>query len=1560
MPQYLLAVAVSSGVAVGLSLLDLYLSRPTKGKIQLPVEEENLDPFNVTQPIDLVDGFPIDEQAFWTRLRNRKLVLVAVLSVSLVLSIGILVQSVLEGLAIPSHSILLLSSVYIFVLAIRSTRQHSMRAHTESMTHLSALLAFATLLFITSALLPAKDPLIHVFDTSNSRQLPLWYAITGLDFMGWLLAVTTPLGPPLHYPAEAIYGQKTIQPTTNPDQKNVSSVTSASWWDCILFSYSTKVILLGNKVEALEIGDLPIIPLGFRSAFSYLNMKRAMETITFKVGSWRPLPGSGWTLGYRLVCINKPGLVMQFMWASSCAVLDYAPPFFLKKVISYLEADPLRKDRSWGFFFVAALFTTALMTQIISVHLWSLSVNGMHLRLKSQLSSILFAKTLVRKDVAFGSVSTETPIAVEDTEEGHTSDFSTRAHIMTLMTADVDTFCEFPYHLFSLIDSPIEILVGSIFLYQLLGVSCFFGLAVSCLLLPLNHFASKIVALSQANLMKARDERITLMNEILGAIRMLKFMAWERSFEARVLKVRDKELQYQRKNYTIEILFNTIWDASPVLVTLVSFWHFTVIRAEHLTPSIAFTTIIVFAELKFALNALPETLINMLQSLVSMRRIEQYLSSREVAPVPPIQNQSKQIAFQSCTITWPRERPSSSKTPSAASTPRRKFVLTDLTLQFPLGELSLVCGKLGSGKSLLLLALLGEADVLSGQVVCSRSPPDALASFATIGDDEEWIVEGMCAYVPQTAWLRNASIKDNILFNLPYNSERYKKTLAVCGLVGDVEGLADGDNSEIGERGVNMSGGQKAKISLARAVYSRASILFLDDVLSAVDSHTAHHLYHECLKGELVKNRTVILVSHHVRLCAPGASYVVALEQGGVLFSGTSKTFERSGIMRRFVQSTLLDPQDIAAHLASMLEHEQATPMYDSSFNFPPPLVRSNSKLESEREPPRRFVEEEKRAVGRIRRGVWATYFSRAGNPWYWRSFCLVFGLAAIMPVVENGWLETWSNSALEDNTSKSSLYYIGIYAAVNIAGLSLNTIQWFILYAGSIRASIGLHKGLLETVLLAPIRFHDSISRGRLLNRFGKDFDIIDSSLADNFGRSVTNGLAAITTLVTVSVVGGWEFLVAVIILLILYYKVAMVYGQIARDIRRLDAVTRSPVYSIYEEIISGQTLLRAFGAGSYFLRDMMRRVDINQNPMYWFWGVNRWLSVRFNILSAVVVAATALAAVLNPRIDAALAGFALTFANSISAELMALVRRFIALEQSMVAVERVKEYSDIEKEAPEYTELRPPENWPSHGAISFSNFSVRYAPDLPDVLHDLNFDIRSGEKVGLLGKTGSGKSTLVLSMFRFLEATHGSISIDGLDISTIGTFDVRSAITIIPQDPTILSGTLRSTLDILEECSDTELYEALRRVHLLTSGYDDEPQTPHMDAFRDLDGPVSTEGDNFSAGEKQLLCMARAILKRSKILVMDEATANVDYITDELISRTIRQEFSNRTILTIAHRIRTVIDYDRIMIIDKGRVVEFDRPGKLLQDRHSKFYALCKATGKEEFTTLKKLAGL
>ncbi|KAJ3534233.1 hypothetical protein NMY22_g7010 [Coprinellus aureogranulatus] len=732
MLRFQLPIAVVLGASTVVSAAALLLSkRNENGKIQLPIHSEEVldgdhyaqhDPLEVTRPEDVIDGYPIDEEAFWRRMRWRKLLLTTLVALAVALNAVAFGYAATQGTSheLAIAALQLVFSVYAVTISAVTVFQDNIDGHWNGIIHLTALTTIASLLLGSASILPntpfptGRQPssILRVFalvlgtDDDDAILNAIWYTITGLYIIICAIAFTTRLGPPLHYPPELIYPDKQVKVITNTDPENVCGIYSASPWEVLMFSYTTKVVWLGYTASSLEIGDLPIVPADMRAAYNYSRMRQAMRTFKLKVFSWTPKPGSGWSLVYRLLRLNWVAFLAEFLLAAVSAGLFYVPAYFMKGFISYLEVDPFRVEKGWGWFYVFGLFMSNAISFLVTGQLWSLATTSIQVRLKIQLNTLLFSKTLVRKDVASSAAKPAdangkaAANGAKPAEKDEEDEFSSKAQIMTLMTTDVDRVSDFAWHLFSLVDSPVEIVIGTIFLYKLLGVSCFFGLAVILLFLPLNHFAGSIFVGTQENLMKARDERVALMNEILGAIRMLKFMAWERSFEKRVMGIRERELKYQKMHYTIETLWNAIWNGSPILVTLVSFWHYAVVRGQPLTPSTAFTSIIVFNEMKFALNALPETFINMLQSFVSLRRIEKYLNSSEVSQVPVLDEQPKTIVLQSCTITWPQDRSggsnASSLAPSAASTPRHKFLLVDLSLKFPQGELSLICGKLGT------------------------------------------------------------------------------------------------------------------------------------------------------------------------------------------------------------------------------------------------------------------------------------------------------------------------------------------------------------------------------------------------------------------------------------------------------------------------------------------------------------------------------------------------------------------------------------------------------------------------------------------------------------------------------------------------------------------------------------------------------------------------------------------------------------------------------------------------------------------------------------------------
>ncbi|KAM0789106.1 hypothetical protein ACM66B_003161 [Microbotryomycetes sp. NB124-2] len=1608
-PTSIVPSCVLLGVTASGAAYLLATKRSSKQPIALPTTHG--DPLLPTKEEHVVE---LDEQAdieqFQKKLRAQKLAFFAVVLLLEALSLFSLAWSGIRRakweLTVEAGLSALQWAITAFA-AICSARLGSSRAEVDRHWAYTVTLTVTTFCIVSTTffrmILPTSASIAPPENEPafvKHLSLALTYSTALLELVAFLLVGTTHRCAPHVTVAEASrhdYSADANGYAQDVEKVPVTSYTSCSPLSFLLFSWLDPVLKLGSQLESLTQEDLPTLGANDRAPTVFGQI-----AVTTDEGCPRFMNG----LLYRILKVNKRLFIVQSVLAGTDAFLYYLPAFFLQKLVAFLEVSAddgeSRKSYAWGYVFCLGLLVSYLLEALVGNMLWFVSNSMLSTRIRVQLNTLIFDKTLRRKDVVgvagggSGSSEDNDGEKSDDGDDSEKSDESTKfgnkSQVLNLFTIDVDRVADFAIWCFSFLDTPLEIFIGTFFLYKLLGQAAFWGILVAVAFLPANHFTSKAFADVQDKLMSARDRRVSLMNEVLASVRFIKFMAFETPFEKRIMESRKTELGHLRRNFLLEVAFNGIWSVSPILCVLVSFYVYVVVMKQELTPSKAFASLAVWNELRFALNVIPEIVVDAIQCLTSLRRIDVYLHTPEVSMSPgapnlaniepvPVENR---IAFNSATVTWPRQAEDASTkdadtAPSGTLTPApRGFELQDIDAMFPIGEMSLICGSLGAGKTLMLLALLGEADVLAGQVICPRSQPDAIAlpnidwdSYLTA---DNWIKPGLAAFVPQSAWLQNASVRANICFGLPFRAERYQAVLQACSLVSDLAILEDGDQTEIGEKGINLSGGQKARVSLARAVYSRASVLLLDDILAAVDAHTASVIYNQCLKGPLLKSRTVILVSHQVQLCAPGSKYVVNLENGRVKFAGGSQEFLESGGFKNAeddeepVESNLkaapVKPRN--KQLANLVAESVAASETSSASETESESEAEDDldvdKKEKDRKDPRKLIDDEQKAVGAVKWDVWRLYLGLSGGVLFWIVFVASFGGAKLTEVAETFWLGIWSAS-YDMNRGKdghSVMYYLKVYALLSLLAVVIGTLQWYVLYMGSLRASDRLYKRILHAILRAPLRFFDTQALGRLLNRFGKDFENVDAALPDHLGRSLICGLGVATTLGVVASVAP-VFLFGFAVILVVYLRYARLFAKTARELRRLDSVSKSPLYSIYGEAIAGVAVIRAFGASKKFMTLMLERCSTNVTFYWYLWSVNRWLSLRFALLSAIVVALTGYVLIAaGDRIDASLAGFALTFALNISNDMLFLVRRYTALELAMVGVERIKEYSEVSQEAPEIVEPRPPAHWPHSGEILVDHLTIRYAPELPNVLHDLSFKVEPGQKVGIVGATGCGKSTLALSFFRFVEAWSGRIVIDGLDVAKVGLKDLRSNLTIIPQDPTILSGTLRTTLDIFDEYEDHEIFDALRRVHLIRpdENPDEVEEGANRSPFFNLEAEVSEGGGNFSQGQRQLLCMARALLKRNKVMLLDEATASVDYKTDEMISNTIREEFKDSTLLVIAHRLRSIVDFDKVLLLDAGKIIEFDSPAKLLEDPASRFYALCRATGKSEFKILKKMA--
>ncbi|XP_068898240.1 multidrug resistance-associated protein 1 isoform X5 [Tenebrio molitor] len=1200
-------------------------------------------------------------------------------------------------------------------------------------------------------------------------------------------------------------------------------------------------------------------------------------------------------------------------------LLTFVSPQILNLLIEFVK----NKEDQWkGFFYAGLLFATAtIQTIVLSQYFNRMFVVGM--RIRTALVSAIYKKAL--------KVSNK---ARKETTVGE---------IVNLMSVDAQKFIDLTAYINMIWSAPLQIVLALYFLWNILGPSVLAGLAVMIILIPVNGYIANKVKVLQIKQMKNKDERVKLMNEVLSGIKVLKLYAWEPSFENQILKIRSKEIQVLKEAAYMNAGTSFIWSCAPFLVSLVSFGTYVLVDESNvLDASKAFVSVSLFNILRFPLSMLPMMISNLVQAMVSIKRINHFMNAEELDPssVSHDPSETAPLVIENGTFSWDDDQ-----------------VLKNINIRLEKNSLSAVVGTVGSGKSSLISAFLGEMEKISGRV-------------NTVGS---------IAYVAQQAWIQNASLRDNILFGKSFDKVLYDKVIESCALKPDFEMLPAGDQTEIGEKGINLSGGQKQRVSLARAVYANSDVYFLDDPLSAVDSHVGKHIFEKVLGPEgLLKNKTRVLVTHGITYL-PQTDKIIVLKDGEVSESGTyQELLDKKGAFSEFLLQHINEVEEdveeldvlktqlsgtvvseeinkkLSRHRSRVSESVSETGSDQTSLSLQRQkssesadknlLRHRSSSIEEPKKIPAKtdkLIEVEKAETGSVK---WSVYKH------YLRSIGVFLTVATIFlnmlfqgfSIGSNVWLGAWSDDKTivvnnVTNTAKRD-FYLGIYGALGIGQALAILLSALTLYIGALNGARILHHLLLSNILRVPCTtFFDVTPVGRILNRFSKDIDTLDNILPMTLRGWITCFFSVVGTLVVISYTTP-IFISVIVPIGILYYFIQRFYVATSRQLKRLESVSRSPIYSHFGETITGVQAIRAFREQERFIRESEHKVDVNQVCYYPSIISNRWLAVRLEMIGNLIILFAALFAVWGKDQNPGLVGLSVTYSLQITQTLNWLVRMTSDVETNIVAVERIKEYGEAPQEAAwEIPNKSPPSSWPEAGNVQFSKYAVRYRPGLDLVLKGVNFSINGGEKVGIVGRTGAGKSSLTLSLFRIIEAAEGEILIDGVNISSLGLHTLRSRLTIIPQDAVLFSGSLRMNLDPFDKHSDEEVWMALEHAHLksfvkgLTAGLYHE---------------VTEGGENLSVGQRQLICLSRALLRKTKVLVLDEATAAVDLETDDLIQRTIRTEFKDCTVLTIAHRLNTIMDSDRVIVLDQGKIVEFDSPSNLLKQQ-SIFYNMCKDAG-------------
>ena len=1092
--------------------------------------------------------------------------------------------------------------------------------------------------------------------------------------------------------------------------------------------------------------------------------------------------------------------------------------------------------------------------------------------------------------------------------------------------------------------SPVAIMITLVVLVINLTYSALAGFALLVIGIPVLTKAIKLLFSRRRAINKITDQRVSLTQEILQAVRFVKYFGWESSFLERIGQIRRREIRAIQVLLTIRNAINAVSMSLPIFASMLSFITFSLSKHE-LNPAPIFSSLALFNSLRMPLNLLPLVIGQVVDAWSSIGRIQDFLIAEEQNDDFEWDMEGKYaVSMEHADFTWERivtqdlDKKTSLKSnkkqikeardaekaaakgtrtadlkgagdSSSTLTQVEPFRLHDLELSVGRNELIAVIGGVGSGKSSLLAALAGDMRRTNGSV--------------TMGATR--------AFCPQYAWIQNTSVKENILFGKPYNRKWYDAVIDACALRPDLEMLPNGDMTEIGERGITVSGGQKQRLNIARAIYFNSDIVLMDDPLSAVDAHVGRHIFDKAICG-LLKDKCRILATHQLHVLSR-CDRIVWMQEGHI---ETVDTF-----------ANLMNDNEAFQKLMASTAQEQNLKKEE--------VVKEDDVGDEKQEAKKRkankrgaaLMQQEERAVKSVSLSVYIAYVRASGSILFAPIVFLILVLSQGANITTSLWLSWWTSNQFGFTEGQ----YIGAYAALGVVQALMMFIFSVSLTTLGTRASRVMLHNAMTRVLRAPMSFFDTTPLGRITNRFAKDVDIMDNNLTDAM-RMYFLTLAMITSVFILIIVYFHYFAIALGPLFLMFLFSASYYRSSAREIKRHESVLRSEVFARFSEAVSGTASIRAYGLQDYFVTGIHRSVDQMNSAYYLTFSNQRWLSVRLDTIGNLLVFTTGILVVTSRfNVSPSIGGLVLSYILSIVQMLQFTVRQLAEVENAMVSTERLYYYGTELDEEPPLHLKDIPDSWPQKGEVVFNEVQMRYREGLPLVLQGLNMTVAGGERIGIVGRTGAGKSSIMSTLFRLVELSGGSISIDGINIAQVGLKDLRTRLAIIPQDPTLFRGTIRSNLDPFNEHTDLELWSALRQSDLVDANAKLDDKTHHGRIH--LDGVVEEEGLNFSLGQRQLMALARALVRGSRIIVCDEATSSVDMDTDRKIQRTIQTGFRGKTLLCIAHRLKTIINYDRICVMEHGRIAELDTPIKLWEEEGSIFRSMCDRSGirREDF---------
>ncbi|KAI4353106.1 hypothetical protein L6164_002080 [Bauhinia variegata] len=1250
----------------------------------------------------------------------------------------------------------------------------------------------------------------------------------------------------------------------------------------ITFSWLNPLFAVGYK-KPLEQKDIPSVDIKDSAEFLSSSFDENLKRVKEKDLTTNP------SVYKAIYLFARKKAAINALFAVINAAASYVGPYLISDFVDFLSDKETRGLKSG--YLLSLGFLCAKMVETITQRQWIFGARQLGLRLRAALTSHIYKKGLLLSSRS---------------RQSHSG-----GEIMNYMSVDVQRITDFAWYINIIWMLPIQISLAIYVLHTNLGLGSLAALAATLIVMGLNIPLTRIQKRYQSRIMEAKDDRMKATSEVLRNMKTLKLQAWDNQFLHKIEELRKIEYNWLWKSLRQQAFSAFIFWASPTFISVVTFWACDLMGIE-LTSGRVLSAFATFRMLQDPIFSLPDLLNVMAQGKVSVDRIASFLQEEEIQQdsieyIPKEQTEFD-IVIENGRFSWDPDSSSAN--------------LDGIELKVKRGMKVAICGSVGSGKSSLLSGILGEIHKQSGRVKIS----------------------GTKAYVPQSPWILTGNIRDNIIFGNDYNNAKYEKTIEACALKKDFELFSCGDLTEIGERGINMSGGQKQRIQIARAVYQDSDIYLFDDPFSAVDAHTGTHLFKECLMG-ILKKKTILYVTHQVEFL-PAADLILVMQNGRITQAGK---FEE--LLKQNIGFEVL----VGAHaeaLESILTVENSskptlnsTPDGESNanVNLNAEPAHAQQDIEQQDNPSEitgkegKLVQEEEREKGSISKEVYWSYLTTCRGGALVPIIILAQSSFQVLQIASNYWMAWVCPTSSEAQPTYDMNFILLVYMALSVGGSLCVLVRAILVAKAGLLTAQALFTNMLHCVIRAPMSFFDSTPTGRILNRVSTDQSVLDLEMATKIGWCAFSIIQILGIIAVMSQV-AWQVFVIFIPVLAICIWYQRYYTPTARELARLAQIQIAPILHHFAESLAGAAPIRAFDQEGRFIYTNLVLVDEFSRP--WFHNVSamEWLSFRLNLLSNFLFAFSLVLLVSLPEgiISPSIAGLAVTYGINLNVMQAQVIWNLCNAENKMISVERILQYLNIKSEAPLLIEdSRPPKNWPETGTICFKNLQIRYAEHLPSVLKNISCTFSGGKKIGVVGRTGSGKSTLIQAIFRIVEPREGSIIIDNVDICNIGLHDLRLRLSIIPQDPALFEGTVRGNLDPLMQYSDDEVWQALEKCQL-----------GHLVRAKEekLDSSVVENGENWSVGQRQLFCLGRALLKRSSILVLDEATASVDSATDGMIQKIIRQEFENRTVVTIAHRIHTVIDSDMVLVLSDGRIAEYDSPSKLLEREDSFFSKLIK----------------